>query len=277
MKKIALIFSLISLSLHGAYAIDFATALQEKKIQVVGIETMERIDDKDLVATIKNISGKSLLLSFPVGTYFAPSDSSFQPRFLAEANELMLAVKTTKTVELKTVCGNAVKRSPYQKTSYNYQNTKGKLQELVHFLQKSTQLPIGEVQSAVWTVTNAHRVEAINDEALKAGLVKITGQEPKPLKMTYKHQNIPGEVAYREKELRVQGLFRYGTEKDIKAHLGIYDKNGKLVKTLRPNMLHQRGQHSFRFDFTIINVQPGDYFIRLTNGNAVLNEMAIAF
>lgn len=261
-----------------ASAISFEEAIKQKKVQLIAVNA-EVTDAKDCKITVKNVGAKALRLLIPIGTMFQPEDSSFQPRFIAETGEIMLASYETKTLELSSVCAAATNRSPMKESAYIYAGeNKGKLSELSTYLRKqSSVFSKSDIQSAVWAITNNHRIEAIADTTFKNQLSKITGQTSQPYKFSYKHQNIPGQVAYREKELRVEGLFRYGTDKDITAHLGIYDKDGKLLKMLRTNMLHRRGQHSFRFDFTIVNVKPGDYFIRLTNDSVVLNEMKVQF
>lgn len=278
MKHLLLIPTFLVTLSSVAFALDFAEAIQTKKIQIIGSQSLV-LEEKDFQVTVKNISGKAIHLIIPIGTYFEPEADDTQPRFIAEKGELLLAKNESKTIHLSSVCMAATKRSPSSESHFKYQpSAKGQLADLIVFLQKQTILfEKSDIQSAVWAVTNQHRIEAIADDSLKAKMSRITGQKPQSLKFTYKHENIPGQVAYNEKELRVEGLFRYGTEKDITAHLGLYDKDGKLVKMLRSSMLHRRGQHSFRFDFTITNVKPGDFFIRLTTGKDVLNEMAVVF
>jgi hypothetical protein len=278
MKHVLLIVAFIGAFAEAGFALNFAEAIQSKKIQIVSSQSLV-LEEKDFQVEIKNISGKTIRLTIPVGTYFEPDTDDTQPRFIAENTELLLAKNESKTVHLSSVCMAATKRSPSSESRFYYQPTaKGQLADLIVYLQQQV-IPFekSDVQSAVWAVTNQHRIEAIANDSLKSKMSRITGQKPQSLKFTYQHQNIPGQVAYNEKELRVEGLFRYGTEKDITANLGLYDKDGKLVKMLRPNMLHRRGQHSFRFDFTITNVKPGDFFIRLTTGKDVLNEMAVVF
>jgi hypothetical protein len=278
MKHFQLTLAFLLCFTSFTYAINFAEALLSNKIQLIKNQSLVQ-NEKDFQIEIKNISGKAMRLIIPIGTIFEPEDSSVQVRFIAENGELLLANKEIKTISLSSVCTEATRKSPLAENTFKYEsNPKGQLLQLIQYLQKQ-KTPFGksDIQSAVWAITNQHRIEAISDTTLKATLSKITGQKPQSYKFTYKHQNIPGQVAYREKELRVEGLFRYGTEKDITAHLGLYDKDGKLVKMLRTNMLHRRGQHSFRFDFTLVNIKPGDFFIRLTTGQEILNEMAVTF
>jgi hypothetical protein len=276
--KVSLLTILCLFGSYIAEAISFNEAIQQKKIQLISV-SVAVLQDKDCKITVKNLGAKAIRLLIPIGTMFQPEDSTLQPRFLAETGELLLASYAVETIAVGSVCAAATHRSPMETNVYAYLGeNKEKMAALSLFLQKQASLfPKSDIQSAVWAITNNHRIEAIADTTFKRQMAMITGQQLQPYKFSYKHQNLPGEVAYRDKELRVEGLFRYGTDKDITAHLGIYDKEGKLLKMLRPNMLHRRGQHSFRFDFTIINVKPGDYFIRLTNGNIVLNEMKVAF
>lgn len=278
MKQGLLVLIFLFSLLATGFALDFAEAMQTKKIQVINSQSFV-LEEKDFQVTIKNISGKVIRLIIPIGTFFEPEADDTQPRFIAEKGELLLAKNESKTINLSSVCMAATKRSPASESRFRYQpSAKGQLADLIIFLQKqSNSFTKSDIQSAVWAVTNQHRIEAISNDSLKSKMSYITGQKPQSLKFTYKHENIPGQVAYNEKKLRVEGLFRYGTEKDIIAHLGLYDKDGKLVKMLRSSMLHSRGQHSFRFDFTITNVKPGDFFIRLTTGKEVLNEMAVVF
>lgn len=258
------------------FAINIEKAIAQKLIQISDNQSNVSIDN-DFSLTVKNISGKPQKIVIPIGTFFMPEDSSYQPRYTISPSEGLLSIGEVRTFNLSTVCANAPKYAPTNNTKYALvRPTNQKIEALSQFLNTQTSpFEKYDIQNAVWSITNNHRIEGIQNEALKTTLSKITGQQIQPYKFTYQHENIPGQVAYSNKALKVEGLFRYGTDKDIAANFGLYDQDGKLVKMLSSNMIHKRGQHSFRFNFTFTNVKSGTYYIRLSSGNVLLNEMQV--
>ena len=96
MKQLFLIPTFLVALSSAAFALNFAEAIQIQKIQVVSSQSLV-LEEKDFQVTIKNISGKTIHLTIPIGTYFEPEADDTQPRFIAENVTLTLVKNESKT------------------------------------------------------------------------------------------------------------------------------------------------------------------------------------
>lgn len=234
---------------------------------------------KSLSLLLKNNQKKHFRIEIPLGTIFEPADSSQQPLILTESQAVTLSPSEIHQFDLVAYCCNAPKISPSQGNSYTLGRNlaQGSLLSIVRFLAQKNILDASEIQNAIWSATNQHRAEGLQNEELKQFVAKETGQKLRPIQILYNQQVHPGEAAFSNNALKIKGLFKYSTEKDIVADLGLYDNEGKLIKFLQKNLRHAKGHHRFGFNFEISNIKHGQYFIKLVSGKATIGEMDIEF
>jgi hypothetical protein len=276
MKQIILIFSFsIPFSL---FAISIQDALAKKLIKIENIETSTLSSEKTIVLLVQNTQKRHLQLEIPSGTIFQPEDSLLQPIILTNRETFTFAPSEKHSFSLSGFCGNAPKYNPLNGSKYKLNGlVNGALSDIIKFIGQHNIQDTGEIQNAIWAATNQHRAEAISNEAFKQFVARTTGQTLRAIQVIYNQSTHPGEAAIVNNKLIVKGLFRYTSEKDLVANLGLYDENGSLLKNLQTNLRHQKGIHKFGFNFEISNLKHQRYFIRLVSGKATISEMEVNF
>lgn len=276
MKKYFLFFAL--LIPFGLFAVTIQEALKKKLIKIENAEAVGGFSTKALTILVQNNQKKQLYLEIPAGTIFQPNDSIFQPLVVTQLEIYTFAPTEKHSFSLQGFCSNAHLRSPMQGGKYSVSAlATGALLDIVKFIAQRNIQDEADIQSAVWAATNQHRAEALNNDELKQFVAKATGQTLRAIQVIYNQSAHPGESALIDNKLKVKGLFKYTTEKDIVANLGLYDENGKLIKNLQSDLRHQRGMHKFGFNFEISNLKHERYFIRLVSGKMTISEMEVNF
>ena len=272
MKKILFLVFFTPFSL---FAITIQDALKQKLIK---IENVESVGGKKLSFLVQNTQKKFLRLEIPFATIFEPEDSSFQPIIITKSEAISFAAGEKHSISLEGFCCNAPRFNPLSGSKYSVSAlASGALLDIVKYIRQNNFEEGSDIQNAIWSATNQHRAEAISNELLKQFVAKTTGQILRPVQVIYNQSSHPGEAAIVDNKLKVKGLFKYSTEKDIVANLSLYDENGKLVKNLQSNLRHQKGMHKFGFNFEISNVKHDRYFIRLMSGKMMISEMEVNF
>ncbi len=273
MKMSKKILFFILFAPFSLFAVTIQDALKQKLIKIESIESAGR---KSLSLSLQNAQKKHLNLEIPFATIFQPQDSSFQPIIITESQLLTLSANEKKTLILDGFCCNAPRFNPTKGSQYKVKEpATGTLFDIIKYLNLNKIQDDAAIQSAIWAATNQHRAEAISDETLKQYVAKVCGQTLRGVQVIYDQSSHPGEAAVVGNKLKVKGLFRYTTEKDIVANLCLYDENGKLLQTIESNLRHQRGTHKFGFYFEISNVKHSHYFVRLMSGKMMINEMEV--
>ena len=272
MKKILFLLLFTPLSL---FAVTIQDALKQKLIK---IESAESVGGKMLSILLQNTQKTHLRLEIPFATIFEPEDSSFQPIIITKSEAILLTAGEKHNFSLEGFCCNAPRFNPLAGSKYSVSAlATSTLFDIIKYIRQNNFEEGSDIQNAIWSATNQHRAEAISNELLKQFVAKTTGQTLCPVQVIYNQSSHPGEAAILDNKLKIKGLFRYTTEKDIVANLGLYDENGKLVKNLQSNLQHQRGMHKFGFNFEISNVKHDHYFIRLMSGKMMISEMEVNF
>jgi hypothetical protein len=278
MKKIFLLLLIFCATQKSTFAIKLQDALKQNLVKIEQIEAIGDYKGKAIACMVVNQQKKHIRLEIPYGTIFDPENPTRQPIVTTESEAITMSPLQRHRFELIGYCCDAPKMSPFKGDIFKLSDKNNeKLLKTIQCIQREKIVDKSEIQNAIWAVSNEHRAEAIEDEELKTFVATTTGQTLRPVKIIYDQSNHPGQAAFADNTLKVRGLFKYTTEKDIIANLGLYDSTGKLVKMLQPKLQHQRGMHKFGFNFEMKNVKHGQYAIKLTSGDMVLNEMAVDF
>jgi hypothetical protein len=261
------------------FGVTLQEALSTKLVKVQSLSTIGGHHGKSLSLLLKNNQKKHFRIEISIGTIFEPADSSQQPLILTESQAITLAPNEIHQFDLVAYCCNAPKTSPGKGNNYTVGRNlvEGSLLSIVKFLVQKSILDVAEIQNAIWCATNQHRAEGLQNEELKQFVAKETGQKLRQIQILYHQEAHPGEAAFSNNALKIKGLFKYSTEKDIVADLGLYDNEGKLIKFLQKNLQHVKGHHRFGFNFEISNIKHGQYFIKLVSGKATIGEMDVEF
>lgn len=138
--------------------------------------------------------------------------------------------------------------------------------KLCKYIDKHKIAP-SNAQSAVWTVSNNHKLATIGspDDTAIAALVKICNEKRnEPLPWFYVgYSNIPG-VVFSNIPCKIVLNFEYMKKSDKQLTISIYDKAGHKVKTLLANSYGEAGKKTFHFDLDIVNWDSGKYALKVT-------------
>jgi hypothetical protein len=232
---------------------------------------------------VTNKSGSVLQITMDPGLVFTANDSTLQNLVLAGAE--MLAVQPFKEgrVDVQTFCAEARDRAPVGGMAYS-RPVMGSTQ-LVAVAQyiKNNRLFDDLGQSAIWVVTNKHSLAGVYDAGrdaqsrkLVAFMASLLGQ-PEPDYFTkYEVNNTAGEPVFTGKPLKIYAQFETILEQPKKLSLGIYDATGKLIQGVFENRMFAGGKgHRNRVEFEAAAVPAGAYFIRLKEGETVLEEKKV--
>jgi hypothetical protein len=272
MKKLFL-FLLCALPFCG-FSITLQEAIAQNLVKIEESKTSGIGTELDVL--VFNQQKKHLRIEIPLGTIFYPNDTTLQPLIITQSDFYTFSPKEKHSFSFKGFCCNAKKINPASGSAYSMsQPSKNSLLNIIKFIAHKNIQDRSEIQNAVWAATNNHRAEAIFNDELKQYVAKELGQTLRSVQIIYDQQTHPGVAAFDNNKLKIKGLFKYSTEKDIIADLCLFDENNKLITKMQSNLHHQRGMHKFGFNFEMTNVKPGRYFVRLVSGKVAINEMEV--
>lgn len=137
-------------------------------------------------------------------------------------------------------------------------------------------------QQAVWAITNNHELSNVYDPArdvVSKQLIElistITGKaKPAYYTLVPDEQN-PGSPAYNPKVLKILAQFEARLDAPKTLTLGVFDAAGIMVQPVFENQNFPARGHRFEVEFEAENVAAGNYFIRLKEGDAILQEKMV--
>ncbi|RYD58564.1 MAG: hypothetical protein EOP56_02975 [Sphingobacteriales bacterium] len=285
MRKILLAFVLITGSLPSfanTVLMTLSEAIKVNMVEVSGAATGQNYRSRALRLKAVNKSGSIIQLKINQGAIFNPTEAGYQP--LVCAGEEMITLQPFKDgqLDVQTFCADAPNKAPMQNLAYKYARAgSDTLVKLLQYVKKNFFFDdLG--QDAVWVVTNNHGLETVYDgtremqaEKLIDYLVQITGK-PKP---TYYLSNtvslIPGQPVYVAKPLKIHAKFEQVLSESKKLTLGVFDGTGKMIQEVFSNRPYGKAGHRFTVNFESSNVPAGQYYIRLKEGETVLQEKMV--
>jgi hypothetical protein len=285
MKRILFLFVFllaVSPSFANAILMNLSEAVKVGMVQVSGNATAMNYRSRALRLKLVNKSGSILQVKINQGVIFNPAEAGYQPLVCAGDEVITLQPFKDGQLDVQTFCADAPNSAPVQNLGYSYSRLgSDTLVKLLQYIKKNFMFDdLG--QDAVWVVTNNHSMETVYDgtreaqsEKLIDYLSMITGK-PKPTYFVSNTVNLsPGQPAYTAKPLKIHAKFEQVLTESKKLTLGIFDQSGKMVQEVFSNRTYGKAGHRFTVTFESSNVPAGKYYIRLKEGETVLQEKMV--
>lgn len=286
MKKLltlSFLFAFASHAFAGVTRIELSKALANNMVSLKATTTGNSYRGKGLKIELTNNGGSMLMVTMDQGVILSPDSSGYQPLILAGEEMLVLQPFKTNYVEVQTFCGYSSRRAPYKELNYSFSHVgSDTLKSVLRFI-KQNYLFDDLGQSAVWVITNDHSLRDVYDnrreaisKKLIAHLAALTG---KPLPTYYVATDLnttPGQVPYNPKPLKIYAVFEERLKEVKTLTLGIYDEQGTLRQPVFEDKRFGKAGHRFRVEFEAKDVPAGKYYIRLMEGDDILQEKMVA-
>jgi hypothetical protein len=267
----------------GPLRLNLKTAMDNHLVSVTGEATSQGYRGKGLRLKVTNKSGSQLMLTMDQGLIFSPAEEGQQDLVLAggEANLFVQPFKDA-TFDLQTFCAEASDAAPTAGMAYTF-SEKGDTQ-LVQVLQYLKRFYMFDAlgQSAVWVVTDDYNPATAYDAGRDAQARKlvtflegVTGRKADRYFTQYAQNTTPGQPVVSDKPLKIVAQFEQLLDAPKKLTLGVFDEKGAMIQKVFQDQIFGRAGHRFKVEFQSAAVPGGRYYIRLKEGDAVLQETAV--
>lgn len=283
-NTLSILFLLLPfIGLSGSVKMDLSEALRNNSVKLEAVNVSGTYRGQTTKLMISNNTKSVLQIKVDVGMILKPEDSSYQPMVLAGEEMLAVMPHAQGEVVVQTFCGNSPKHCPKRDLHYTFSTMAGDtLTKVLKFI-KANSLFDHLGQYAVWCITNDHDLSEVYDpdrDVLSKKLIDLiaaaTGR-PKPdyYKLVPNAQT-PGAPAYSGKTLKIIAQFEVKLDAPKTLTLGIYDKDGNMAQPVFENkQFPGKTGHRFDVEFEAENVPEGNYYIRLKEGEQVLQEKVV--
>lgn len=285
MKKLFFFLVLLTAS-AAAFAnvvkMDLSEALRVHMVQVEANTTGQKYYQRALHLKLNNKSGSTIQLTVNQGAIFKPGDATYQPLVCAGAEMITLQPFKGGELDVQTFCADADESAPGSGLIYTF-DKKGSdtLVKLLAYIKKNFLFDeLG--QKGVWVLTNGNSLAEVYDPAREMQSAKLAeyittiAGVPKPsYNVNVGLSTTPGTVVYSSKPLSIHAKFEQLLDAPKTLTLGVFDGEGKLVQEVFTNKQFGRAGHRFTVTFNSSDVPAGKYYIRLKEGEAVLEERMV--
>ncbi len=257
--------------------IDLNEAIQQNlvSIKVVGEGGHS---GKSLKISFLNMGKKDLEIRVPAGQIFHSEDSTLQDLIIIKEKQLAIEGKQKRLGKFFGLCTQAGNGSPRPGSLFNLGvMATGTLLKVAQYISEKNLQEDRGAQSAIWAITDGHRLENIANMELANYVAEILGKTPPEYAVIHQNRSLPGQPAFQENPVSMEGIFKYELPKDQLVSFGLYDENDELIHTFRENTRQIKGYHKFKFFFEIRNLPKGKYSVKLTGKEGIIREMDVEF
>lgn len=234
MKTFTCILLLAAITFQS-YAIDFVSALQQKKVKVEA--QFFNLGKEGLTLELYNPSKDSLKLIIEGGTIFIPKSNEEQTLLNVEEEFIVIAPMGNFSINVGAYCTMLHKHVPTTEgNSFSYSKTTDqKLLTFVNFV-KQHKIDEGNYQQAVWVITDNQDL-AFVDPDLKGGkelrdfLGGMTSQPAKWYTIRFDMFAIPGQPVQRTSST-IEGFISLQPNVRVATYLTIEDANHKIIRRI---------------------------------------------
>ena len=268
--------------LAGNKKMDLSEALKNNTIKLEAINFKGLYQGKTTRLSITNNTKSAVEIKVDLGTILKPEEPGYQPMVLAGEEILVVLPHATGQMEVQTFCGDAPGSCP--KTDLHYSFSHVANDTFVKVLQFINTNKLFDYlgQDAVWVMTNGHNLNSVYDpERVELSkkfielIVAVTGR-PRPEYYTSNATaQVPNEPAYVPKVLKIYAQFEIILQAPKTMTLGIFDQEGNMAQPVFENKEFGISGHRFDVEFEASNVPAGKYYIRLKEGETVLQEKMV--
>ena len=258
---------------------NLSDAIKNNTVKAEGVNFEGGYVGKTTKLMITNNTKSVMQIKVDIGVIFKPDDDAYQPMVLAGEEFVMIMPLTKGEIDVETFCGNAPGHCPAKDLHYTFSHVgSDTLIKILQFIKKNSLFDyLG--QDAVWAITNQHDIGAVYDPSKKAiskqlqELICTATGRPKPeyYTVTAKTQ-VPDEPAYVPKTMKIIANFEIILDYPKILTLGIYNDSGKMVQKVFENQDFGKSGHRFGVEFEAEGALQGKYYIRLKEGEKILQE-----
>lgn len=232
---------------------------------------------------LTNNTGNPLLITVDPAVVFRPADTTQQDLVLAGNEKISIAPFKEAAADVQTFCAKSHASSPLKNEPFSFlKKGSDTLEKVLLYLRQNNLLNSSLAQAAVWVITNDHGLDGVyaiglerQSQQLVGFLSSLTGKAFPSVFRIYEHRNTPDVPVFNPKALSIIASFEEKLDAPKKLTLGVYDGNGALIQPVFEDRTFGKGGHRFKVDFEAEDVAPGAYFIRLKEGETVMQEKRV--
>jgi len=263
--------------------VSLSDAIKTKMVKFAATNTTGSFQGKTTAVMLTNNGREVLKVKIDIGTILMPDSSTNQPMILAGEELLVLQPSGTANVQVQTFCGNSPKSCPSTGHRFNYAGIASDTLVTILKFVKANNLFDDLGQYAVWVVTNNSSLSNIYDSQrphvasqLMDVICKATGKKkPDYYTINAPTSQVSGMPAYVPKPLMILATFRHITIAPKRLTLGVYNDAGATIQSVFEDKEFPAAGHEFGVEFEAADVPAGNYYIRLKEGNIVLDEKKV--
>lgn len=222
---------------------------------------------------------KDLDLSLPAGMRFKSEDEGIQDLILTRAHQTVLAANSKKTLTLYAMCTQRHNMGPAEGNLFAYNGiAEGNLLKVAQYIsQKNYQNDAG--QASIWAITDGGGLYEIYDDSeavvkdMQKFMADLTGQQT-PWYSLQQNNFVPGPDVNPEPSV-IHAKYEYNFTESASINLVVYDADGNEVYLITENQPVRPGTFRMNFKLTVQNMPRGNYYIRVTNGDQLLDERVV--
>lgn len=280
----AILLFLSALPLKAAVGIiSLNEAIKTKMVKFSAANTTGAYQGKTTTVVLVNNSRDILKVKIDVGTVLTPDSSAYQPMILAGEELMVIQPSGTANLIVQTFCGNSPKSCPSIGHGFKYSGIGSDTLVTIMKFVKANNLFDDLGQYAVWAVTNNASLSNIYDNQrpqlanqLMDIICKATGRKkPDYYTINAPALQVPDMPAYVPKPLKIIANFRIITKETKRLTLGVYNDAGNTVQSVFEDREFPATGHEFGVEFEAADVPAGFYYIRLKEGDLVLEEKRV--
>ena len=261
---------------YAAQTVDLRTAIAQKLVSV-DFRSNGNYSGRSLVCRLRNISGKSLNVRIPAGTYLkAPQDDE---QNLIIPQEKVIAMTPGSNIEqvLDGFCTEAHDRAPAQGGVFALAEHKiPKMNELLVLLNNKP-FESSVIQGAVWAVTNGESLAGINAEGdaavkdFRTQLSKLTGQ-PDPWYNAPQNRTVTEDRRIRNETVAISGDLVFNSKKGKKISQELVNAAGTVLWTMKETTILYDGEVKYKFSIKVQGWEKGKYTVQVKEGATLVKS-----
>ena len=261
---------------------DLSEAIADKSVIMEAVNFEGRYVGKTTRLSVTNTTKEVLQLKINPGVILKPNEDGYQPMVLLGEEMLVVGPGTSGQVEVQTFCGNSDASCPKTDLHYSFSHVgSDTLIKVLGFISKNRiRTYLG--QHAVWVITN-HKSLGTVYSAEEADLSKrfvdflssVTGL-PKPdyYQLMTVHET-PSQPVYVPKALKIVAEFQLYIREPKTLTFGVFNEKGVMIQKVFENQEFPAMGHRFELEFESSDEPAGKYFLRLKEGDKVLQEKMV--
>jgi hypothetical protein len=279
---VLLIVCFVAMPTTAGTITSFKAAMDKGLIKVNAMSTGKVYHGKALKLQVSNTTQTRLQLAIDAALIFKPAETQYQDLVLPAEEAIALAPGGTVEVEVQTFCGKMHGSAPGAKLVYKFwKQGDSNLIKVAQYIRKNDLYDyLG--QQGIWAITDNTDLENIVDPSrpkqsaeLLALLVKLTGRPtPEHFKL-YRLDTVAGQPVFTKRVLKIYTNLEWKLAEPATISMGIYNRVGDLVQGILDNEPMKKGGYKMMVQFLAEGAPPGNYYLRLFNGDKIIQEKTI--